>query len=98
MHTLENEKLQVRIRPKGAELDSIYHKENKLEYLWSADPVFWGKKSPVLFPIVGQLKSDTYYFDGKPYHLGRHGFAREHDFEMKEANADSVVFSLTSDE
>ena len=28
------------------------------EYLWQADPTFWGKHAPVLFPIVGSLRGD----------------------------------------
>jgi galactose mutarotase-like enzyme len=45
---------------KGAELQSIYHKQHKLEYMWSGHPAYWAKKSPVLFPIVGGLKNNTY--------------------------------------
>ncbi|NJN35002.1 MAG: hypothetical protein HC817_12845, partial [Saprospiraceae bacterium] len=36
----------------------------------------FGVKSPVLFPIVGGLKDNTYYFKGEKYTLPRHGFAR----------------------
>jgi len=63
MFTIENDILTVNINPKGAELDSIYHKQNQLEYLWSGDPAVWGKKSPILFPIVGTLKNNTFYYD-----------------------------------
>ena len=56
MFTLENEYLKIEINAKGAELNSIYNKKKDIEYMWSGDPAFWGKKSPVLFPIIGSLK------------------------------------------
>ena len=79
-------------------MQSIFHKEYGLEYLWSGDPVFWAKKSPVLFPIVGTLKKDEYFYDGKAYKLGRHGFAREMEFEVASVRADSISFLLKSNE
>src|ERR1700690_1258731 len=83
MFTIENELLKVIINAKGAELQSIFHKTHQLEYMWSGDPAFWAKKSPVLFPIVGTLKNDTYFYNNKPYKLGRHGFARDMEFEIE---------------
>jgi galactose mutarotase-like enzyme len=98
MYTIENEILKVLIKSKGAELESIYNKHTNLEYMWSADPAFWAKKSPILFPIVGTLKSDIYFFEGKSYSLSRHGFAREMDFAVIEQKKDSVTFILESNE
>ena len=94
MFSIENSLLKISVAAKGAELQSILHKQNGLEYLWNADPAFWAKKSPVLFPIVGTLKDDTYFYKGKPYHLPRHGFAREMNFELGEQTATSFTFSI----
>ena len=96
MFTIQNETISVVIRPKGAELDSIYHKAFQLEYLWSGDPAFWAKKSPVLFPIVGTLKNDRYDFEGKAYHMGRHGFARDAVFEVSEQSGDAITLFMKS--
>ncbi|HSC38775.1 MAG TPA: aldose 1-epimerase family protein, partial [Chitinophagaceae bacterium] len=96
MYTIESNVLKVSVRTKGAELDSIYNKAQQLEYLWSGDPAFWGKKSPILFPIVGTLKKDTYIFNGKEYHLSRHGFARDMEFAVTRQEADSVTLTLES--
>ena len=95
MFTIENEYLKIEIDARGAELQGIYNKKNGLEYMWSGDPAFWGKKSPVLFPIVGSLKNDTYYFEKKAYQLSRHGFAREMDFTVTDQTASSITFTLT---
>lgn len=98
MPVISNEILEVNIIQRGAELTSIVSKSTGLEYMWNADPAFWAKTSPVLFPIVGTLKNDTYYYEGKAYQLGRHGFAREKEFTVTAQTAASVTFTLVTDE
>ena len=88
---IHNDLLSVAIDTKGAELQSIIHKDFGLEYIWSGDPKFWGKKIPVLFPIVGTLKNNSYQYNGNTYQLGRHGFARDMDFEITEQNKESIA-------
>jgi galactose mutarotase-like enzyme len=96
MFTIEHQQLKVLIHPKGAELQSIFHKGFGLEYLWGGDPSFWGKHSPLLFLIVGTLKKDRYYYQDKAYTLSRHGFARDSIFEAERQQADSITFLLRS--
>ncbi|EPR3376135.1 aldose 1-epimerase family protein [Listeria monocytogenes] len=98
MIKLENEVLLVEMKTAGAELTRIFHKDTGLEYLWKADSKFWGRHSPVLFPTVGRLVEDIYLVDGKPYHLGQHGFARDRDFQVVEQTEKSVRFELDADE
>ncbi|EAG0857258.1 aldose 1-epimerase family protein [Listeria monocytogenes] len=98
MIKLENEVLLVEMKTAGAELTRIFHKDTGLEYLWNADSKFWGRHSPVLFPTVGRLVEDTYLVDGKPYHLGQHGFARDRNFQVVEQTEKSVRFELDADE
>lgn len=98
MHLISNEIISIKIATKGAELQSIYHKQHQLEYIWNGDPVYWGKHSPILFPVVGELKDKTYQYNGKQYNLNRHGFAREMDFEVSEKTANAIAFVLRSNE
>lgn len=95
---ISNQILQIEIASKGAELQSIINKETGLEYLWNADPAFWSKKSPVLFPIVGGLKNNTYNYNNKSYQLSRHGFARDSFFEITTQTENSVTYTLNSSE
>ncbi|HWV65573.1 aldose 1-epimerase family protein [Chitinophaga sp.] len=95
MIKISNEKLTVMVNPQGAELQSIVRNDTGLEYLWSGDPAFWGKKSPVLFPIVGGLKDNTYQYRGDHYTLGRHGFAREQLFAVTEQGMEYVSLRLS---
>ncbi|AZI24758.1 aldose 1-epimerase family protein [Pedobacter sp. G11] len=99
MITLENDYLKVSLNAKGAELQGLYSKETEIEYLWNANPKYWAKHSPVLFPIVGSLKDDHFKYKGKSYELPRHGFARDHVFEIEKTSSAEAVFTLTqSDE
>ena len=98
MFTIENEHLKVTVQAKGAELTRLYHKKNELDYLWDANPEVWGKHSPVLFPIVGTLKNNSYQYKGNTYQLGRHGFARDKIFAVDAQTADTITLVLYSDE
>ncbi|EUJ32390.1 aldose epimerase family protein [Listeria cornellensis FSL F6-0969] len=69
----------------------------KKEFLWHADGAFWARHSPVLFPTVGRLVEDTYLVDGKPFHLGQHGFARDRVFHVTEQEGQSITLRLESD-
>lgn len=66
--------------------------------MWQADPEIWGRHAPVLFPVVGRLKDDQYTYDGKIYHMGQHGFARDAQFTVEEQDDKHIVFLLTSNE
>jgi galactose mutarotase-like enzyme len=98
MTTLENHQLRVSIRPKGAELTSIFHKSTGIEHLWQADPSVWGWHAPNLFPVVGGCLNNQLLVDGKTYPIERHGFARQSIFETTESTATHAVFSLRSSE
>ena len=55
-HKLENELIAIEVEEHGAELKSLVRKNTGKEYMWKADPKFWGRTSPVLFPFVGAVK------------------------------------------
>ncbi len=93
--TISNSTLKASIKHAGAELFSLTDNQNK-EYIWEGNPDFWGKHSPILFPIVGTLRNNTYTINEKEYQLPRHGFARDMEFELVEKTENSAVFSLES--
>lgn len=95
--TISNSNLTAQINHFGAELFSLKNRENR-EYIWEGNPVFWGKHSPLLFPIVGTLKNNSYFYNGIEYHLPRHGFARDMEFKLIEKSENSATFSLISTE
>ena len=93
---IKNQFLEASFDSLGAELISLISKGR--EYIWEGNPEFWNKQSPILFPTIGSLKNDTYFFEGEEYHLPRHGFAREKEFDVIEQKDDKIIFSLKSDE
>ncbi len=95
--TISNLNLTAQINHFGAELFSLQNRDDK-EYIWEGNSAFWEKHSPVLFPIVGTLKNNSYRFEGKEYQLSRHGFARDMEFELSTKSENSATFSLTSSE
>lgn len=97
-YTIKNKFISASIHAKGAELFRVTHHQHNIEYMWSGDPAFWGKTSPVLFPIVGALKDNTYIFKGRKYTLSRHGFARDMVFTVADKHDDKIVFLLTNTE
>lgn len=94
--SISNNFLSAKINSKGAELFSL--KTNNQEYIWEGNPDFWGKHAPVLFPIVGTLKNNSYQIHEKNYKLSRHGFARDMTFELIEKTENSATFSIQSSE
>lgn len=98
MYTLENEYLKVSAAARGAELTSVVLKESGRECLWQADPAYWARSAPVLFPLVGAYRDNTSYYDGRAYHMGQHGFARDSMFEPVSQTEDTLVFAMTENE
>lgn len=94
--TIKNQVLEATINPKGAELNSL--KKAGTEYIWEGDAKYWGKHSPVLFPIVGALKNNSYLYNGQVHAMSRHGFARDNNFTVKEQSEDNLIFSLLSND
>ncbi len=96
LHYLENDFLKISVDTHGAELSSIYNKKENKNMLWHGDPQFWGRKSPVLFPVVGKYKNGKTTYNGKEYALGQHGFARDMEFALIEESENKLSFVLES--
>ena len=62
--------------------------------MWNADPAFWNRHAPILFPFVGKVNGGKYRYQGKAYSMGQHGFARDMEFELSGSSAQEVTFVL----
>lgn len=99
MHQISNEILSIAVKQRGAELCSIKSTAGGQEYMWNADPNIWASTSPVLFPIVGGLKDNTYVYRGISYTLPRHGFFRQQEkIQLITHTENSLSFQLTTNE
>lgn len=94
MVTLSNGDLKVNVSAHGAELQNIIC--GGKEYLWQGDSKYWGRRSPVLFPIVGRLYDGVSKYKGGEIRLSQHGFARDMDFELVHQTQTSVTYRLDS--
>ena len=74
--------IKIKSKKQGAELTSI--KFNGKEMLHQGE--IWNRHAPILFPIVGKLKNNETIINGKTYHMGQHGFARDEEFVELEKN------------
>ena len=76
-YEIKNEHIKVKIKSFGAELNSLQKIDEDLEYIWQGDSKYWNRHSPILFPIVGRLKNDSYFYKNQKYNMSQHGFARD---------------------
>ena len=97
LRVMENEELRVSVSDHGAELCSIYHKKADREVIWTADPAFWNRHAPILFPFVGKVTGGFYTYEGQKYPMGQHGFARDREFLFVDGGDDFIRHRLVSD-
>lgn len=98
LYTLENGKVRIGVESFGAELKSLQRVSDGCEYMWNADPAFWKRTSPVLFPLVGSLNGKAYRYMGEEYPMSQHGFARDREFVLLEQKENEIWFALKEDE
>ena len=93
---LENQRLGVELSEMGAEASRMYDKKTGAEILWEADPAYWKRHSPVLFPNVGKTYHNTVLINGTHYPTSQHGFARDSSFKCICKKDDAASFLLVS--
>ena len=94
--TIENSFLKISVCDHGAELTGIYDKVNDREVLWQADPAYWKRHAPVLFPNVGRHFENHYRIGETEYPSKQHGFARDSEFTCVDMTTDSITHKLKS--
>lgn len=80
----------------GAELQSFTWEGHDL--LWNGDPVWWGRRAPLLFPVVGAVAEAHLRVGGGRFPMPKHGFARNREWEVVDATATQALFRLGDDE
>lgn len=92
--TIQSAQLCVDIDTLGAQLSSI-RTHDGTEYLWQGNPEIWGRRAPMLFPVIGRLKESTYQLDGKDYTISPHGFARDMEFQIVDQRAHQLTLQIS---
>ncbi len=94
-YTLQNERLSVRVRALGAELQSIRGLGSGHEYLWQGLPEYWADRAPTLFPYIGRLTGGACAFGGRRYEMPIHGLAPYAEFDLLRREPASICLELT---
>ncbi len=89
-------KARALLSAQGAEL--LSWQIGDAELMWTPDPAFWDRVSPLLFPVVGWCKDGAIRVGGQSYLMGVHGFAAQSDFEIAGSSAAQVKFVLRDNE
>jgi len=97
-HIIENDILKIAINETGAELYSLVDKRDGVEHIWQADPKFWPRHSPILFPVIGESKGGIINVKATEYPMARHGFVRTQDFKVVQKTTSNITFELTSNQ
>jgi galactose mutarotase-like enzyme len=95
--SISSAKLSAEISATGAELVRLRDRYGA-ELLWDGDPAVWNGRSPLLFPIVGEVLGNRLTVAGQTYEIGRHGFARISTFSLMDSDAASCTWRLESSE
>jgi galactose mutarotase-like enzyme len=94
---LENGKIVAEFTPQGAELQWL-SKAGGENCLWQVDDRYWNRRAPLLFPIVGKLKTDTAHVPEGTIQLRQHGFARDCDFGIQHQSKEEVILTLVDND
>ncbi len=86
MRTLSNGILELEVSESGAEIQSLRKVAGNREYIWNADPKYWGKHAPNLFPIIGNPGQEGIVCKGETYPIRKHGFVSELTFTCTEGD------------
>ena len=95
-YSISNDTYNLTVSDHGAEITSLL--KNGRELMWQADTAFWGRTSPVLFPLVGNYWEKKSRHAGVTYEMGQHGFARDLDFKLVSQSDSELIFELREDE
>ena len=91
--TIQDKTASAVIDTTGAQLISLKDGAGK-EYIWQRDPQYWSSCSPLLFPVVGNLRNNETIIEGRIWHIKKHGFCRTMDFDVTEQTEDSVTMEI----
>ena len=91
---LRSEGLSAAINPFGAELTHLRDADGR-ELMTDADPAFWPRHAPILFPAIGVTNGGVIRVDGMAYLMPKHGFARDNGFAVTAQGPDHATFTLT---
>jgi galactose mutarotase-like enzyme len=97
LYTIENKHFICLVESIGAEVRSLKNKETQEEYIWQINNTIWGSSSPVLFPSIGNIKSNKITYKGEEFSMPKHGIIRNNKhLNVHQISASKCTFTLMS--
>ncbi len=91
-YILKNNNATATVTTLGGEL--IVYSKDDVVYTWTGDEKYWAGRAPILFPNVCALKDSSVKFEGKPYTIEKHGFARRGEYKVLEHDDTYITLEL----
>lgn len=98
MEKISNEFLSLCVSEQGAEIHELIRLSDNRQYIWQADPKYWNRHAPILFPATGALWNGEARYGGQMCRMKRHGFLRDLTLRLKERTESTVTFEHTATE
>lgn len=94
--TIYNNNIEAVIDTLGAELCKLT--KNSQDYLHNANPLYWARTAPYLFPNVGALKNNQTIINDQVYVLPKHGFLRDETFNVLSIENNQIILTAKSND
>ncbi|MDE6408109.1 MAG: hypothetical protein K2K48_07535 [Anaeroplasmataceae bacterium] len=92
MYKIQNEIFCLSVSEFGAEPEKIIIKD--VNVLWNGNEP-WQEKSPLLFPIIGNLKDGYFKYGKQNYFMKTHGFLKDQQFQVVNHKDNSITLKST---
>ena len=96
IYTIKDKNTTISISSNGGELKG-FNISGK-DYMHDANPKYWGRTAPNLFPNIGTIKDGYVIIDNEKYPFVKHGFLRDTEMVLESKSENSITFSLRSNE
>lgn len=87
MYQIKNEIFCLNISETGAELEQLCIHD--INILWQKSDL-WKRQSPILFPIIGQVKDGYYIYENTTFFIPSHGFIKDEIFDVVQLDSDII--------
>ena len=92
---LSSPQLSLTVSSVGAEIVSLQRSDGS-PVIWDANPEYWNRHAPLLFPCVGGNFGGLIRVSSQVYPLPKHGFVQDTEFQLTEQTDHSLRLSTTS--
>ncbi|NLC34147.1 MAG: hypothetical protein GX760_02640 [Erysipelothrix sp.] len=98
MIILQNHDYFVKLNLEGGQVSRFKDEHSGIEYIFEANPQYWGYSTPTLFPIIGSSYDKKYHFESTVTTMENHGILRSATFTNVSNFENCAVLTFTSND